>query len=288
MNRVSIIGTGRLGTSLGLALSKKGFTIGGLVDRSLYRAKRSRRIIGAGRATTLAASAVARADLVIIAVPDEDIASVAKTLARTAGPWQAKTVFHTSGIRPSRDLAPLKARGAFCASFHPVQSFPRMDMPPSHFQNIFIGLEGDEKAVLRAKTISRKLGGRPFLLRAGDKSLYHAACSMTSNLVIPVIHMAGDLLRKIGVPDRDTASLLFPLLAGTLRNVKHLGGAGALSGPISRGDVSTVKRHLSALGRFPSARALYRILGAEALRLVPKKKLPPGKIRTLRKLLEGK
>jgi len=288
MTSVAIIGAGRLGTSLGLALSKKGFEVRRLADRSLRQARESRRILGQGQATKDIITAAAEAGLVFICVPDAEIVRTANKLARASLDWRGKLVFHTSGIQSSTALAALKAKGAFCASFHPVQSFPQKNMPLSHFNKIFIDMEGDREALEAARRIAQRLGARSLLLKARDKILFHAACSLASNHFVSLFDMACMLVRQTGVRDGAAVEILLPLVEGTLQSVKHLDRSAALTGPISRGDTDTVRQHLAALKKFPQARRAYRILGAAALRLAPKKNLPPEKIKILKRWLEGR
>ena len=282
MTGVAVIGAGRLGTSLGRALAEKGYPILWIADRKPAAARESRRIIGQGRATSGFARAGA-AGIVILAVPDEEIERAARKLARTSGAWRGKIVLHTSGILSSDALAPLRHKGASCASFHPVQSFPRKDLPPAHFKGIVIALEGDEEALRAAGRMVRSLGAHALLLQARDKIFFHAACSMVSNLFVPLFEMSRTLLRRSGVENAAAVRVLLPLVQGTLRSVKHIDGADALTGPISRGDVETVKKHLEALKGYPAARRAYRVLGAEAVRLVRKKGLPSSKFKALKR-----
>jgi predicted short-subunit dehydrogenase-like oxidoreductase (DUF2520 family) len=321
MKSVAIVGAGRLGTVLGAALRKKGFTVRAIVDHRLAAARESRKIIGAGTPTRDAARAAAGADVVIVAVPDGEIARAASRLTEFAGgpskacrglaeanelagatrkpghrlaklagvpskAWHGKIVFHTSGVLAADVLAPLRDLGASCASFHPVQSFPRKDLPAGHFKGVTIGLEGDARAVRAGAAIARKLGARPRVIKGADKALYHAACSVASNLLVPLFDTACGLLRKSGIGDREAVEILWPLAEGTLQSVKRLDRASALTGPISRGDVETVRRHLRALEKFPAARKIYQVLGAEALRLARRqKRIPPHNVRELTRLL---
>ncbi len=288
MKTVSFIGTGRLGTSLALALFKKGWTIRCLADKSLSAAKESRKIVGAGEATDDWTGAAEGSAVLFLCIPDENIERTAAALARSKVDWERKIVFHTSGILSSKTLEPVKRRGAFVASFHPVQSFPSKRTPPGRFKNIYFGIEGDGPALARAKEIARRLGGRPLLLRPQDKPLYHTACSMASNLFVPLFDMSCRLLQAIGIKSKMASSVLLPLVEGTLQNVKHFDRKTALTGPMARGDEQTIQGHLRALQRFPDALRAYQILGREALRLAVRKKVPASKIRALKKRLEEK
>jgi predicted short-subunit dehydrogenase-like oxidoreductase (DUF2520 family) len=288
MKSFSIVGAGRLGTVLGTALVRRGWTAAVIVDKDARAARESRRIIGRGAATTDVRRLAKAAGVVIIAVPDDAVGRVAAGLARSGVTWAGRSVFHTSGLLPARILEPLRKRGASIASVHPIQSFPRKDAPPSIFRGITWGVEGDPAAVAAAGGMVRGLRGNILLLSEKDKPLYHAACSLASNAMIALEWTASSMLGAAGIEEKAAADMLFPLVQGTLQNVKNLGPRKALTGPILRGDVATVREHLEALRRDPHAREVYVVMGKQALRLAEKSGLPAGRVRNLKRLLEGK
>jgi predicted short-subunit dehydrogenase-like oxidoreductase (DUF2520 family) len=288
MKAFSIVGAGRLGTALAAALVRRGWQAEAIVDRDARAARESRRIAGRGRASTSLAAAAKSGGTVIIAVPDDAVAGVAAALAGAAGSWSKRNVLHTSGLLPAAVLGPLAARGARVASLHPVQSFPRKDVPPSVFEGITWGLEGDAAAVKEAEGIVRALRGHVLLLSAKDKAIYHAACALASNAFVALEWTAAEALRKAGVPEASAPGMLWPLVQRTLQNVKSLGSGKALTGPIVRGDAATVRKHLKALEGESAAREVYTVLGKQALRLAARQGLPAGRVRALKRLLEGK
>ncbi len=164
-------------------------------------------------------------------------------------------------------MTPLARRGARAASLHPVQSFPRRDLPASVFKGITWGIEGDDRAAEAATAIARSLGGHVLLLAAKDKTRYHAACVLASNALVALEWTAVGVLEEAGVGPDAAVRTLLPLVQGTLQNVKSLGLEDALTGPILRGDVDTVRRHLAALKADPAARRIYASLGLQTLRL---------------------
>lgn len=284
----SIVGAGRLGTTLAAALVRRGWRLEAVVDSDAGAAREARRIAGAGRASTAFAAAAKAKGAVIIAVPDDAIARAAAALARAGGSWKGRDVFHTSGLLPASVLAPLARRGARAASLHPAQSFPKKDLPSSVFKGITWGIEGDAGAVEAGSGIARSLGGHILLLAAEDKALYHAACTLASNALVALEFTAAQVLREAGL-DGDTASrTLMPLVQGTLQNVNSLGLEKALTGPVLRGDTETVRRHLAALRRDPAARRAYLVLGQQTLRLAEAKGLATGRIKALKRLLGGR
>lgn len=288
MKSFSIIGAGRLGTSLGAALAGRGWRPEAVIDRDLAAARAGRRIIGGGTATTSFAAAAAAAGRVFIAVPDDAIARTAEGLARARGSWAGRIVVHTSGLLPAAVLAPLARRGAGVASLHPAQSFPQKGMPAAAFEGITWGLEGDAVAIEAAEAVVRDLHGNILLLAARDKALYHAACALASNALAALEWTAVGLFGRAGIAPDAAAEALLPLAQGTLQNVKSLGLEQALTGPILRGDLATVEAHLEALSADPGAREIYTALGKRVLELAKKRGLPAARVRALKRRLAGR
>ena len=289
MSAFSVVGAGRLGTSLARALTRRGWGLEALVDRDPAAAREARRIVGRGHAGTDIRLAAARgAGVVFVCVPDDAVETVARALARSGADWAGRTVFHTSGLLPSAALEPLRRRGARVASLHPVRSFPERTGGPRLFRGIVWAVEGDADAVRLGARIARSLGGRPIRLSVEAKPLYHAACCVASNFLVALEAAAAGLLSEAGVGRATAARALFPLIQGTLRNVKELGWTKALTGPLARGDVRTVRRHLEALAGRPLADGIYRALARQALALVEPGKVPAANIRALRRSLGGK
>jgi len=288
MAEVTIIGAGRLGTSLGRALAEAGYTIAALTCRRVASARESRRIIGQGKVFTRNAEAVEKGRLIFLCLPDEKIRKEASALARTRIDWSRKIVYHTSGLLSSAALKPLQNRGAATASFHPVQSFPSKNTPPSHFKGVYFGLEGGRRALIPAKEIVGRLGGRALIVPAEAKPLYHAACSIASNLLVVLLDAAERLLVQAGIEKQTAGRLLFPLVEGTLQNVKKFDTAAALTGPLARGESAAIRAHLKALRSFPEISRAYRQLGQVGLEIAVRKGLPQKQIKLLKNLLEDK
>lgn len=288
MREFSIVGVGRLGTALAAALVRRGWKLRLVVDQDARAAREGRRVIGSGRTAAAIGRAARPGDVVIIAVPDAAVGRVAASLAASGPSWEGKTVLHTSGILPAGALRPLRERGARIASVHPVQSIPRKDAPASAFRGIVWGIEGDEPALGTAQAIVRSLGGHVLRLSEKHKPLYHAACALASNALVALTGASFDILAAAGIDEKTAAAALLPLMQGTLQNVKDLGPQEALTGPVSRGDEATVKKHLEALGGDPGALAVYRALGKQALRLAARRGLSAARVRTLRRLLEDR
>jgi len=286
---VSIIGAGRLGATLGHALSSKGFRIKALSCRRLSSAEESRKVIGQGKVYTDNIHAAENADVVIITLPDDKIREAALELASSDIVWQGKFVFHCSGLLCSGTLGPLKTKGAITASVHPIQSFSQKQQNPQIFEGIYFGLEGNRSALSRAKEIVRRIGGQYIVLKPDDKPLYHAACSFASNFFVLLLDMAVQLLEQVGLEKKSALSILLPLVQGTLNNAKNAPLSTSLSGPIIRGDQESVKNHIVALRKIPSFHEFYVEMASRAVEMAEREgKLSPEKLKSMRALLEGK
>src|SRR5213594_1313149 len=142
----AVIGAGRLGRTLGRLLLRRGYAPTGLSCRSLRSARQARAFIGAGEPTTSTTQAAARAQLVLMATPDREIAAVARELARMRLSWTGRVVAHTSGAVSSEALEPLRQRGALVASLHPLVSIAAAH-PDLEFHGTPFAVEGNPRAV---------------------------------------------------------------------------------------------------------------------------------------------
>ena len=260
---VSIIGSGRLGTALAVALLHRGYSVRSLVSRRIQRVRNAARLLDAG-VQVLAAkelSSLRPADVFLITVPDDQIAGVATEMNRLEF---TATALHTSGALSSEVLAPLRKKGWKTGSIHPLVSVSNAGDP---IEGAFWSVEGDKSAVRTGKAIVRDLGGKSFFIRSGDKPLYHAAAVMSSGNVTALFDVALEMLSECGIKRTTARNILLPLIASTVRNLETKDPAQALTGTFSRGDLETVKRHLAALKRNPDALELYRLLGKRSLKL---------------------
>jgi predicted short-subunit dehydrogenase-like oxidoreductase (DUF2520 family) len=265
---VSIIGAGNLGTALALTLPGAACEVKCIATRSKHTARSSTRALARkvkARIVELGKEAF-DTDLVWIAVPDDFIAQVARQLAG-AQDWKGRIVFHSSGALTSDELAPLRERGARVASVHPMMTFVRGSVP--NMAGVAFAVEGDAVATRAAKKIVERLGGEAFRIRKQNKVLYHAFGSFASPLVIALMNSLEQVAQAAGVRKRDIKRVMLPLLLQKLRNYLYQDAASAFSGPLIRGDVATVRRHLQELKKVPEAREVYVALAKAAMRNLP-------------------
>ncbi len=286
MKKVSIIGAGKLGASLGAAFFKKGYRIKAISCCHLYSAKESRKIIGEGLESTDNIKTAEAGEIVVLSIPDDQIKKTAEELASSSVTWQDKFIFHCSGLLSSKILLPLKNKGALTASIHPIQSFPKKRTPVEQFKNIYFGIEGSEKALESSKKIISDLGGKSITIQTENKPLYHTACTFASNLFITLINTAQTLLSQSGIEEQETFQMIQPLIQGTLNNMSQSQYDSPLTGPINRGDVNTIKLHLKALQTKPDCLKIYVAMAKQALEITKKqKKLPDHIIKEIENLL---
>jgi predicted short-subunit dehydrogenase-like oxidoreductase (DUF2520 family) len=266
--RITIIGPGRLGTALVLALHGAGYPIDEIVLRpgssSAARVRRMAHKVGA-RAATFGHAQLA-ADVVWICVPDDLIASTARGLASSAA-WSGKVVLHSSGALGSDELAMLSERGARTASLHPMMSFVHNVVPD--MAGVWFAVEGDAPAARLGRRIARDLGGHVISIARADKALYHAWGAFACPLVVANLTLAENIAGALGVPEAAARKTMAPMLRQTLENYIAHGAAASFSGPLVRGDVATIRRHLQALSKLPVARDAYVALARAALLNLP-------------------
>jgi predicted short-subunit dehydrogenase-like oxidoreductase (DUF2520 family) len=289
MSDITIIGAGKLGTNLAYALFRKGHRIKALSDKKLSSARESRQLIGQGKVYDKNRAAARYGQWIILSVPDDAIQPVVRELADSEIDWHDRFVFHCSGLHTSECLNSLEKKGALVASIHPAQSFSRKKPNLRVFENIFFGLEGKQEAIDLAIGITRQLGGKYFILEAQYKPLYHTACSIASNFLVTLLDTASELLSKAGLADSMVSQVLMPLVQGTLQNVNKFDAGKALTGPVARGDKTSIVMHLEALHNFPELRALYTTLAYRSLQIAKREHyLSEEKIKAMEALLGGK
>ena len=276
--RVAIVGAGNFGTGLAFALHRAGYAIDAVVARarggSLQKARTLAKRIGAR--ATIDLSAV-RAELIWICVPDSSIGRLAGALADQTK-WNGKIAVHSSGALTSDELSVLRERGAAVASVHPLMTFVRgmktLSARPALtelLKGVPFAVEGDAPALRCARRVVRDLGGHAYLIRKEDKAAYHAWATFASPLFTALLATTERVATLAGVSRKSARQRMIPILQQTLANYAAFGAAEAFSGPIVRGDLDTVRRHLQVLSGVPAAREVYLELARAALQFLPVK-----------------
>jgi predicted short-subunit dehydrogenase-like oxidoreductase (DUF2520 family) len=279
--RIAIVGAGNLANALAASLHRAEYEIELIVSRgrpaSMRRARRLAHQVGAS--AVAAARAQIEAEVVWFCVSDGAISNAAKSLAKAAD-WRGKVAMHSSGALASGELAVLQRRGAATASVHPLMTFVRGSRPA--LAEVPFALEGDQKAVRAARAIVRDLRGQAFTIRKEQKQAYHAWGMFASPLLAALLAASERVAGAAGIGRKAARERMLPILKQTLANYARLGASAAFSGPIARGDVATVEKHLRVLREVPAAREVYIALARAALRDLPAKNRA-----SLEKILKG-
>jgi predicted short-subunit dehydrogenase-like oxidoreductase (DUF2520 family) len=240
---VAVIGVGRVGSVLGAALSRAGHHVvaaTAVSDESMRRAER----MLPGVSIVPADEAAAAADLVLLTVPDDQLADLIHGLASTESWRPGQLAVHTSGAHGIGLFGPATAVGVVGMALHPVMTFTGRPEDLQRLEGAAFGITAPEEFRPVAETLVFELGGEPIWVPESARARYHAALSMGSNHLVTLVNDATDVLRAAGV--ESPTRLLGPLLTASLDNSLRLGDE-ALTGPISRGDRQTIEAHVRAL-----------------------------------------
>jgi predicted short-subunit dehydrogenase-like oxidoreductase (DUF2520 family) len=319
--RFAVIGAGRLGASLALALSRCGQTLVGFTAGSEAGCTRAEGWLGVAASNSISSLTRLRPNIYFICVPDSAVAAVAADLARELRAAQGKSrptagsgdraydpdpvdlgvtaaphplvVAHTSGATSVSMLHPCEEAGAAALVFHPLQTFSEPLAGSTRFAGAGVAITPGPAQPDAAGTTGMQVAGmlsmRPFFLADDKRGLYHAAASVACNYFVTLEYVAEQLFVKAGLPERATLSLFLPLVEATLANLAARGPADALTGPLSRGDTITIAEHLAALAAdAPETLPVYRSLGLATLDLVAARhEVPAEELAALRGLLTG-
>ncbi|HEY6208124.1 MAG TPA: Rossmann-like and DUF2520 domain-containing protein [Gemmatimonadales bacterium] len=260
---VGIIGPGRAGVGLALALALAGHEV--LLYGRRKKAVPEPLTLTVGPRDSPSPAWIAQAGVVILAVRDDAIRLLAESLARTGAVRPDQVVLHLSGAEGQEALAALLSSGAALGSLHPLQTIAAAERAPERLKGAWAAVEGMPRAVQAAEGLARALGLRPFHIPSEAKPIYHAGAVFASNYFVVVEAVAQRLLCLAGLADREAWQALRPLVAGTFENLTEHGPLAALTGPVARGDTATLRRHIERLSRDDAL--LYRALGRAALEL---------------------
>lgn len=269
---VGVIGTGRVGSVLGAALAGAGHPVVAATAVSRESVARAERLLP-GVPLLPADEVVARADLVLLAVPDDELGPLATGLADT-GAWRpGQLVAHTSGAHGVGVLDPATRVGVLPLALHPAMTFAGRPEDVQRLVGVSFGVTAPDVLRPVAEALVLQLGGEPVWIAEDARPLYHAALVVGANHLVTLVNDAADLLRRAGV--ERPAAVLGPLLDAALDNALR-SGDGALTGPVSRGDAGTLATHLRTLSAHsPESVAAYVAMA----RLTADRALTSGRLR---------
>ncbi|MBN2383889.1 DUF2520 domain-containing protein [bacterium] len=246
--KIGFIGTGRVGTWLARNLAAAQLHISGLYDLDPERARNLQQQLPQLQKISIHASLaglINESQLIFLTIPDDSLERVIADLAILAHTPIRRYYLHTSGYHSSRILAPLRSEHTAVLSLHPCRSITWADTC-SAADTAFV-LEGDDQAVTIGLEIVSCLKGRAFRIQPEQKPIYHLGAALLSNFTVSMFYQVVKLYEQIGVDSEQAHALLVPLLVSTLTNIEQNGVDNALTGPIARGDLKTVRGHLQLI-----------------------------------------
>jgi predicted short-subunit dehydrogenase-like oxidoreductase (DUF2520 family) len=268
---IGFIGAGTTGTALAVRLAQHGYQVIAVSSRSLTSAEKLAARISGCKVYSGAQEVADIAQLIFITTPDDTISKVAADVQWHDG----QNVVHCSGAHSVDILEAAKLRGAKTGCFHPLQTFASVDQAIDNIPGSTFAIEAEEPLASALKEMATALEGDWVILKAGDKVLYHAAAVFACNYLVTLVKLATDLWQTFEVPPAQATKALMPLLRGTLSNIENVGLPNCLTGPIARGDLGTIGRHLESLSKqAPSLLDIYKKLGQQTVPIA----LAKGKI----------
>lgn len=283
-DRLAVVGPGRMGLALGGALHHEGalehlLFFGRSVEpppHPLFDGYEVEYRIGAGpipEGTTA----------LILAVPDDTLHQVATEVAQAGRAPAACVALHLSGALSTDILGPLHGAGYTLGSLHPLQTVADPWSGVERLRGCAYAIAGEPGALTAARRLVAALDGHPMVIPPALRPLYHASAVFASNYVLAAAAVMARTLAEAGIDEREAVQAALPLMRGTMDNVEQLGLGAALTGPVARGDVDTVRLHLSRLS--PRERRLYSALGLETVQLARAVGLDPARADALESIM---
>jgi predicted short-subunit dehydrogenase-like oxidoreductase (DUF2520 family) len=259
---VGFIGAGKVGTALAAGLSKGGYSVFAVTDTNPQAAETFAHRIPGCRVFKDGQLIADKADHIFITTPDDYIQKVASQFT-----WHPnQSVVHCSGAASTDILESAERFGAMVGSFHPCQAFAGVDQAIENLPGSTFAIEAEKSLLDMLKDMASSIGCDWIVLKPGDKALYHAAAVFVSNYAVALLKVATDLFQNFDVSPSKATKILMPLIQGNLNNMKNLGLPQCLTGPIARGDMGTIEKHITALrDKAPSLLNLYAELGLQTV-----------------------
>jgi len=272
--RVFVIGAGKAGRALVHAMRVAGVDVVGLHGRQPAHGITS----GAWPAT------IALASVVLVTVRDAEVDGVLRDLL-AAGLSRGAVLLHASGTAEPPALDALRAAGHPGGTFHPLLPLTDPTRAAEQLHRAWIGIDGDEGARVVSRELAAAIGARVLEIPAGGKARYHAAAVIASNFPIVLLALAARVLAQAGVNEQVARGALATLMTAAVENASASTPSAALTGPVARGDVETVRAHLAALSNAPEVLEVYRVLSKEAIPLAERAGAERGKLEELGQVL---
>lgn len=260
--KIGIIGAGRVGCSIGKYLTDNGNTVTGYYSRTYENAAEAAEFTGTDCFRQME-ELVTLSDTLFITTPDGQIGEVWERMKEMS--VDGRMICHFSGSLSSDVFTGIDKKQAYGASIHPLLAFRDKYSSYEQLHNSFFTLEGDETALRGMESLLQELGNPYRIIERKAKAAYHCAASILSNDVLALLEMGYGLLQECGFTEKEARESTASLIRGNVENVLKNGTLSSMTGPIVRGDVSTVEKHLQVLKG--EDRKIYLLLGKRLLKM---------------------
>ena len=278
-----VIGAGAVGTALGAALHRAGWPIVAVASRDAGRRERFRSLVPTARGFAEAPALIDDVELAILAVPDDAVERLAGELKLYGG----QALVHTSGVLGAEALDPARAAGTQVGAFHPLVAFADTERAIAALRGATVAIEGDDQLAALLSDMAAAVGATAVRLAPGSKAAYHAAAVLSAGGFVALLDAIAELGAAAGLDAQGSLAVYGGLIDQTLGNARALGIPASLTGPMTRGDVGTLERHLDALARLaPGVLPLYRALAEREISIARARgSLAPEAADSMRRIL---
>ncbi|TKC91684.1 DUF2520 domain-containing protein [Trinickia terrae] len=286
--RIGFIGAGRLARCLAAGFARAGHPVTAVASRSPQSARELAQQVAPCRAVDDPQQVIDAADIVFLTVSDDSIGTVANTLRFDAEDAHSKALVHCSGASPVELLAPARKQGAATGGFHPLYLFggSPADIERIAGCSVTIEAEGELEAALAA--LARAISCHPLTIPPGTRMRYHGAAHYAASFALCALSECVELWRALGFTEAESLRALLPMLAGTIETARDKGLAGALAGPVSRGDAGVVEKQLALFETMGGDHAaLYALLTRRAVALARQRAKPPASLDAIEAAVEA-
>lgn len=275
---ISFIGAGKVGSALGLYFKQKGLSIGGYFSRTYERAHIVSKLTNSKVFASMS-DVLMNSSMIWITVSDDALESVAKEISELEIPSHINAFIHTSGVHSQKILKSIDDKGfaTYCA--HPLMAFVDAKESARQLNEVYFSLETPTKEKLQKDenendnyliNFFKRTGNKTLQIDTEKKELYHCAAAVLSNYLVTLLNLSYEMFEETGITKATIKKATTPLLESTLKNISENDDMkDALTGPIKRGDRTTIMKHLQALEKFmPNKTTLYKELGKETMEML--------------------
>jgi predicted short-subunit dehydrogenase-like oxidoreductase (DUF2520 family) len=263
-----IVGAGPVATALAGALRLGGVPVLGLWARRAAPARAAGSAAGVAAFSSAPPDILLETEVVILAVRDQVITEVAQMLLGTGLINKRHVLLHCAGAASAQELlGPVAGQVAGIGTMHPLSAIADGKAAMRALKGTVFGVEGDDIGRATAGKLVAAMTGVVLALDSAQMAAYHAAAALASNYIVATMDAAAAVLAGAGVAPDKAAQALIPLAEGALRNIAARGTTGGLTGPVRRGDLATVTRHLEAIHDRPELVEIYRALARRAVEI---------------------